>query len=633
MDGNYGCMLVLTLALLAFMRVNHSRESARCRIIKWGLYLLLINEVSAAFRAQILFDSGIYPLAVIYLALVIYFLTEAVVTILAFMYLLTLFPALEKKGNALQTLFFTCVSIAALVIVTTPITGFVYHLDYRRDGGPVVLSGSYALLFYVRLVLLAVFFVVVLWKRAVLPRRQFENMSVVLAVSVALHLCALVFRSIYPFGFFANTFFGMLYWLFHSASYEEGRGYMGSDLYGKELAYDLSGKRPFYVFEVSVANIDYLMQRGKLSRDDLMSVYGELFERMNEAYRRALVFRKHPGRIGVIAEGLSQEEAQAMAERLKEWMEGLFDGILVYHIVGISCPQYGECAADVEHLLKLLTAKCEPCGIYFCSEEDFAEFDARGEVLLYLQNICAQEEDMVLFGSPMIDRKSSRIERFEVFGRAQMAGSGIIGSHRITDLARQYGYSHDVNLAVLKNICEYLKTAEAAGTRLKVSLRISSDELENPGFAGDVLDIVNQYGFEKETIGFEIKMAPGQRDIEGMLCAMQTLRENGIIFILADFSPSSVNFEGIAELPFKTVKFASGCVRQAAESTKRFDVTGLLVDMLKDRGYDIVFKGVEDEELDEIALSLGADYLEGEHYARTLPLDDIAQQLDLEAMF
>lgn len=633
MNGNYICMAAATVALLLCMHINRGRETERRKLIRFGLYLLLVNELAAVVGAQILFDSVMYPMAAVYLALVAYYLTEAVVTILVYMYLLMFFPAFSKEKNALQTIFFTCVSVSALTIVTTPITGFVYHVDDRVASGPIGLSDSYELLFYGRLALLAVFLAAFIWKRRELSRRQFENMAAVLGLSVAVHLFPFVSQTVYLFGFFANLFFGMVYFLFHSASYEEGRGHMGSDLYGKEMAYCLSKKRPFYVFEVSVANIDYLMQRGKLSRDDLMSVYGELFERMNEAYRRALVFRKHPGRIGVIAEGLSQEEAQAMAERLKEWMEGLFDGILVYHIVGISCPQYGECVADVEHLLKLLTAKCGPCGICFCSEKDFEEFDARGEVLLYLQNICTQEEDMVLFGSPMIDRKSSRIERFEVFGRAQMAGSGIIGSHRITDLARQYGYSHDVNLAVLKNICEYLKTTEAAGTRLKVSLRISSDELESPGFAGDVLDIVGQYDFEPETIGFEVKMTPGERDIEEMHGVMQTLRENGMIFILTDFSPSSVNFEGIAELPFKTVKFASGCVRQAAESTKRFDVTGLLVDMLKDRGYDIVFKGVEDEELDEIALSLGADYLEGAHYARTLPLEDIAQQLDLKAMF
>ena len=74
-------------------------------------------------------------------------------------------------------------------------------------------------------------------------------------------------------------------------------------------------------------------------------------------------------------------------------------------------------------------------------------------------------------------------------------------------------------------------------------------------------------------------------------------------------------------------------MRQAAENEKSFEVIGLLVDMLKERGFDVVFKGVEDEELEDTALSLGADYLEGTRYVRTLPLENIAQQLDLGGMF
>lgn len=629
MNGNYIYMLAVTLALLVFMCINHGRETQRRKIVKWGIYFLLLNEVFAALREMVLYDgASYYPMAVIYLVVVIYYLTEALTTILAFMYLLMLFPEISKKKNMLQTIFFAAASIAALAIVTTPITGFIYHID----NASVVFSVGWKLLYFGRFALLAAFLLVVLVRQSALPRKQVENLTVVLAVSLGMHVFPFLFSIVYPFGFFANAFFGMVYWLFHSSGYEEERAHMGADLYGRELDYCLSKKLPFFAFEVTVANCDYLMQRGCLSKGELMQVYEELFERMNRAYRQVMVFRKHPARIGVVAEGVSEEQAQSIAAQLKEWMDELFHGSLIYRIVGISCPQYGDNAADVEHLFTLLSQKCGPREIYFCSDADFEEFDARGDVLLFLQNICTEMQDVVLFVSPMIDKRNNHIRRFEIFGRAQMAGSGIVGSHRIAELAQQYGYSHDVNMAVLKNICEYLTTT-ADGVHVKVSLRISSDELESPGFADDVLDILKNYELEPETIGFEVKMEPGQRDIEGMLSMMQTLRDNGVMFILTDFSPSAVNFEGIAMLPFKTVKFESGCVRQAAENEKSFEVIGLLVDMLKERGFDVVFKGVEDEELEDTALSLGADYLEGTRYVRTLPLENIAQQLDLGGMF
>lgn len=625
MNGNYLYMLIVTVTLLVFMCINHSRGTRRCEIIQLGLYFLILNEAFAALRARLMYDSEQYPFALIYLVLVGCYLTGMLVTILIFLYLLMMFPAIAEKKNMLQTFFFTCVSAAVLAVIVLP--GLV-----GGKGDPFVSSGAYDLFFFGRLLLLLVFLTVVVWKQKEFVLRQYQNLFVVLMAGIVLHLFPLLGqRTTYLFGFFANTFFGMVYWLFHSAGYEEQRAHMGSDHYAREIGYHLDKRRPFFVFEVTIVNCDYLMQRGALSKEELLRVYETLFERMNTAYRGAMTFRKLPTCIGVIAEGLSGEDAQEMAGQLKTWMEELAAaGGMTYHIIGISCPQYGDNLGDIEHLLLLLQKRCADNDVYFCNEEDFAGFDARGDVLLFLQKICAEKEDMVLFCTPMINKKSSRIERFEIFGRAQMAGSGIIGSHRITDLAKQYGYSHDVNMAVLKHICEYLAVD---AMHMKVSLRISSDELESPDFAADVLNIVNNFSLAPETIGFEVQMVPGQRDIEGMHSMMQLLRDNGIIFILTDFSPSAVNFEGITGLPFKTVKFESKCVRQAAEHADSFDVIGLLVDLLKERGLDVVFKGVDDEQLEETALSLGADYLEGTRYAKTLPLEDIVERLDLGGMF
>ena len=53
MNGNYIYMLAVTLALLVFMCINHGRETQRRKIVKWGIYFLLLNEVFAALREMV----------------------------------------------------------------------------------------------------------------------------------------------------------------------------------------------------------------------------------------------------------------------------------------------------------------------------------------------------------------------------------------------------------------------------------------------------------------------------------------------------------------------------------------------------------------------------------------------------
>lgn len=128
-------------------------------------------------------------------------------------------------------------------------------------------------------------------------------------------------------------------------------------------------------------------------------------------------------------------------------------------------------------------------------------------------------------------------------------------------------------------------------------------------------------------------MVPGEGDIDQMREAMSVLSEHELAFVLTDFDPTIVNFETIMGLPFEMIKFERHCVKRASESAMCYDVMGMLVDLFKDQGLYVAFKGIDNAQLEEIAISLRADFLQGEKYTKPFPIEQIDELAELQTMY
>lgn len=623
-----GANLIFTVFLLVLARINHSCNTIRYRIFKMGLCLMVCNQLFDIFRARIIWDGIVYPQPMVYVIFVGYYLTAATVMILIVIYMLLQFPKFAANTQRVYTIFFVCEFTVTLLILTTNFTGFMYEIQQDR----IVLGVADRVFFFARLAVLIGFLVLLPAYRKLLAPKLFQNWIVTLILAVAVHILPFLINGSDFFQFFANMFLAAAFCLFYSGSYEEGTARMGADMYRSELDYQFGRKEDFYILEIQLRNYDWLVERHRYTEEELDGLYGMLAFKL-KGERRVMLFQKSPSCIGVIAVNMSQREAEQLAGRLREWMRELFGGKLIFAVTAAKCPQYADNAVDAERMLHFLQHKCPKNNYYFCDESDDSEFCERDDILILLHSMHLEKQDVVLFGRPIISRSSSRVQNFEILCRLQLAGSGIIHSEHVIRLAEQYGYIHDVNMVVLKNVCDFLSTAVAIREKLRVSLHVSSEELEKAGFAEDVLEIIKDYDLAPGVLNFEVTMIQGESDIIRMRDVMATLCEYQIGFTLTDFDPSSVNFESITLLPFDSIKFGRFCAKRALENKETYDVIGLLVDLFKERGYAIVFKGIDNDELENVAISLGTDYLQGDKYEKPFPVERIEEQLDLQIMF
>ncbi len=625
--GMLGVTMLVSILLMILMSINHNSSTTRFRLLWAGLCLLIVAQVFDIFRMRILYHGVSTTQPLTYLIFVGYYLSAVSVLIFMVMHALLQFPWICDHSQRFRTIFFFCEFIVLVLVLTTFQTGFVYEVRYGR-----VQLGVMDIVFYALRLLLIVFSLLLLPRyHQMLPTRIYHEWLLLLLASLIVHIPPLLVPGLNMFAVFANLFFAVVYGMFYSNSFEEGTARMGTDMYRRELNYQLSKKKSFYVLDIRLNNYEALVERtlNRYEDKDMRVLYRTLDEELHER-RNLYIYQKSVNRIAIIYSQSEEEMVEQVAHTVKETLSASFGGELQFQMVGIACPQYAASEADIMRLTYALRRQCQKGDFLMCTREDYEQYCERKDILALLGSMRLEKEDVVLFARPSMDTSGMMNGQLEILCRLQLAGKGIVHAEEVIRMAEQYGFIHDVNMLVLSNICEYLSTDITAFRDMRVSVHISGEELENPKFLADVCEIMQMYEPGPGRIEFEVEVTKKLGDIEHVKAMMQQLQAYQVGFILSGVDPADIDFESVALLPFSAVYFSAACIKRAAEDRTYYDMIGMLVDLLRDRGYRIGFKGIEDDELEDLAVSFGADFMQGEKYGHPFPIEELELHVDQE---
>ncbi|MDD6038152.1 MAG: EAL domain-containing protein [bacterium] len=624
-------MMTICVLLLFMVYNNHSRNTHRYRLLKDGLILMTVNQVMELIRIGIVAGTMRVPSPVVFVIYALYYMSEIIVVLIIAEYVLDYFPHSEERVHLRQTVYFVVSIAVAIMVLSTPYTGLIYEID---SNGTIMPGSAYTLIFFGRLFMLIWMMMLTYKRRGMLSLRVYENWMVMLGVLTVITVFQIFIRDLNVFGLACTVFFGGVYCMFHCNRYETDHTYMNKDMYQNELIFRDAKKQPCSVCEIKISNYDNLLERNEYSMDQIYDIHKELKGRLIAYDRCAMLYRTSPSTYGVIAvHDSDREQTEKMAQQLCDWMGELLDGKLICTVVGRTSDVVLRSLKDEERLFYNLHEKCMPDGWYLCEQEDVDALYSRDEILDVLDHIVLQEQDIVLFAKPVVGGMSLRVEYFEVLSRVQLAGGGIIHPDEFLHLAQQYGYIHEVTLAVLRRLCEQILEQGMDCEDMHFSAHITSEELENPEFAEEVLGILERFDVPTGMITLEVDFANDiEHDYHLMKDTMGALADAGIKFILDGLKPELVDFASIMSLPFDVIMCDPQCVYRAQEDASYFDILGVLIDFMKDHGRKVGIKGIESDDLEDIAMSINVDYLQGNKYSSTIPFDEVVANIGLGTM-
>lgn len=185
---------------------------------------------------------------------------------------------------------------------------------------------------------------------------------------------------------------------------------------------------------------------------------------------------------------------------------------------------------------------------------------------------------------------------------------GILGGRSLFAMADRAALTTQLSRHVL---AKALEEAAHWPKELALSLNISPQELGDPRFAFDFLELVAANGIDPSRLTLEITEDLLLRDIDQASRALYSLRDVGLRAALDDFGAGFCNFQYLRELPLDAIKMDKAMIAGVPRDAKSLAVLKAILALGRALELEIYAEGIEDADQLATITSEGCDYWQG----------------------
>lgn len=373
---------------------------------------------------------------------------------------------------------------------------------------------------------------------------------------------------------------------------------------------------------------------GHAAGDDLLK---ELARRLQDAVRRTdTVVRLGGDEFVLLLEGLrGVDELDQVLARLQAAIARPFnikgEAISIQASLGLTIYPFDE-AADADLLLRhadqaMYAAKARPErgreGWAQLYHPDLGTITMGDEMLRqdFLQALVAGE--VTLRYQPLVALKTGRVAGLEALTRWRRNDREVSPDQFLPSLGmrERQALGHFVLQTGLRQLAQWRKI----GLDLFLSVNVTPEELDSPGFADTVFDILatQPYVFP-ESLVLEVLEIGEILEQEVAVGHLQRLRSAGVKIALDDVGSAYASLLRLKNLPIDEIKIDQGFVRELLNKPQDLIFVESLINLGMSMNVVITVEGVETEEHIALMREMEVDYLQGYAIARPLEAEMVA---------
>ncbi|MFI1994551.1 putative bifunctional diguanylate cyclase/phosphodiesterase [Actinoplanes sp. NPDC020271] len=306
----------------------------------------------------------------------------------------------------------------------------------------------------------------------------------------------------------------------------------------------------------------------------------------------------------------------------------LLDGISLDVDVNAGVAAGPEHGTDAETLLRHADA-----AMHLAEQHggDVGEYDPAGdtgaprrlELLGDLRRAIESDDQISLHYQPKIDLRDGRVSGVEALIRWQHPQRGRMAPDSFIPMAETTSLIRPLTTHVLGIAVQQAKAWQQAGRPIPVAVNLSTRCLQDPGFAGQVLGLLDQAGLPAELLELEITESMVMSDPERALTVLQALRAGGIRLSIDDFGTGHSSMAYLRRLPVDELKIDRSFVQEMTGSHGDSMLVRTAISLGHNLGLSVVAEGIEDQQTADALRELGCDVAQGYHFARPMPAADL----------
>jgi diguanylate cyclase (GGDEF)-like protein/PAS domain S-box-containing protein len=273
--------------------------------------------------------------------------------------------------------------------------------------------------------------------------------------------------------------------------------------------------------------------------------------------------------------------------------------------------------------LAMYRAKADGPGEYrfFATELNAGIQDA---VVLEAELRAAVEGDQfVLHYQPQIDLHSGRIVGAEALMRWQHPTRGLLLPAQFLPAAEESGLIIAMNTWVLREACTQAADWAREGLALRVGVNLTSLQFRKQDIGRLIRQTLEDSGLAATALELELTEGVLIQNAESAASKIQELRSLGIRFAIDDFGTGYSSLNYLKIFPVNRLKIDRSFIRNLESSPGDAAIVRAITNLGHDLGLDVTAEGVETPEQLETIRGLGCDEVQGFHFAKPMPDDQL----------
>jgi EAL domain-containing protein (putative c-di-GMP-specific phosphodiesterase class I)/GGDEF domain-containing protein len=237
-------------------------------------------------------------------------------------------------------------------------------------------------------------------------------------------------------------------------------------------------------------------------------------------------------------------------------------------------------------------------------EDQLAGAMGRGEIVIAFQ--------------PQLKIDSGQLVGAEALARWEHPEYGLLGAATLFSVAERAGVMDNLSTQIHKQALTLAASWPESLNFLRLSINVTAGDLATANFDSDMLEQVDNAGFEPRRLTLEITESELIGNLAVSADKLQRLRSEGIRIAIDDFGTGYSSLSYLKELPVDYLKIDSGLTSDISGSPKDQVVVQSIIEMAHRLHLGVIAEGVETESQLDILAEQGCEFFQG--FLRSGPL-------------
>lgn len=611
------------LVFLILMKVSYIAKSKTYRIFQMLLFELLTSSV-----IRLLFYGSLYKYSCgqnipIRFILLLHALSQISIYLMLFTFMFYMQEPLHidpKISKGHMTLVFVVASIFSIFSFSEIFTN-VGLVITRDDNGKMLIISTFDMFPFGYLLLLFFVGFTAFYYR----KRVFGQVFVGIAITTAMSLILMIIQFMFDYDTFTVVSFLFplytLFYMIHSSPYDVDAGMLNEKEFKKFV---LDSKKPLLLVEIYIrainkSNVEYPVNFKKNIRASFSRYFSDI-----------LMFQITSGHIVFTTTKFQKKD---YCKKAKHFFGEVYTECLQHSLdfKGITI-MTEEAHLNKKNCLKLMRyagSKINENEWHFVNEKDIQDYNEYTEIIKALEDINnkkdIEDERICVYCQPVWNINKQQYDTGESLMRLSL-NNKLIPPIQFIPIAEKMNLIYQMSLTILNKTCKAVSYFLENGYEVqRISVNFAVADFKVDSFCSDVLRTISMNHIPYDKIAIEMTETQNESDFLIIQKKMNYLKEFGIKFYLDDFGTGYSNYERIFELPFDIIKFDRSLVLACSNNEKSGKMVENIANMFYETQYAVLYEGVETDKDVAICEQMHALYLQGFHYSKPLPIEEMTQ--------